>query len=80
MVGYSRYVKLKEVCEMRKSDLKFTACLFAIAASIIAAFALGMFVMWSTLNPTKSEVWDDGAFYYVETPDGNIWMYEREVY
>lgn len=80
MVGCSRYVKLKEVCEMRKSDVKLTACLCAIVASIIAAFCLGMFIMWSMINPTKAEVWDDGVFYYVETPDGNIWMYEREVY
>ena len=78
MVGCSRYVKLKEVREMRKFDWGVFTFILGNIAVIIAAFCLGMFIMWGWLNPAESEVWNDGVFYYVETPDGNIWMHDMD--
>ena len=59
---------------MRKTLL----ALFTLVASLLLMFAFGMWTMWSWTSPNRSEVWDDGVFYYIKTPDGNVWFYDME--
>lgn len=57
---------------------RMIAILMSFIFSLVAMFAFGMWTMWSWINPDHMEVWDDGTFYYVQTADGNIWLYDME--
>lgn len=53
--------------------------LLAIMSAIVG-FAIAAMVIGNYYNPRQFDAWTDDAYIYVIFPDGNIHMYDKEVY